>query len=133
MWCPVDQWGEPVFLRARQVQGAGEEGGAHVTPPSAGDATWIHSEFPNAFWNTPGGDFEPTPLATTSVGTTGEYFQWNSPELAASVQDWLDNPSQNFGWMLLGDETVISAKRFDSRENTNPATRPTLTVTSSCR
>ena len=107
----------------------GEEGGAHVTPPSTGDATWIHSEYPNAFWNTPGGDFESTPLATTSVGTTGEYFQWNSPELAASIQDWLDNPTQNFGWILLGDETVISAKRFDSSENTNPATRPSLTVT----
>ncbi len=107
----------------------GEEGGAHVTAPAPGDATWIHSEFPSAFWNTPGGDFDPTQLATTSVGDTREYFQWNSPELAASIQNWLDNPSQNFGWMLIGDETVISAKRFDSSESPDPATRPSLFVT----
>ncbi|QDV83740.1 Ig-like domain-containing protein [Planctomycetes bacterium TBK1r] len=107
----------------------GEEGGAHVTAPAPGDATWIHSEFPSAFWNTPGGDFDPTRLATTSVGDTREYFYWNSAELAASVQDWVDNPSQNFGWMLIGDETVISAKRFDSSESPDPATRPTLLVT----
>ena len=36
----------------------------------------------------------------------------------ADVQRWLDDPSSNFGWLLLGNEsTNRTAKRFDGRQN----------------
>jgi hypothetical protein len=45
--------------------------------------------------------------------------------MAADIQAWLDNPSSNFGWVLLGKEGAeATAKRFDSRENEAPENRP---------
>ena len=49
--------------------------------------------------------------------------------MVSNVQDWLDNPSQNFGWAVLTDEVNVSAKRFDSRENPDAANQPRLVVT----
>ena len=41
--------------------------------------------------------------------------------MIADVQAWLDNPANNFGWLVLGDETAIgTAKRFDTRESASP-------------
>jgi hypothetical protein len=34
--------------------------------------------------------------------------------MVADVQDWLDNPAGNFGWLVLGDEKpTLTAKRFE--------------------
>ena len=45
------------------------------------------------------------------------------------VQDWLETPDQNFGWVVRGDESSLgSAKRFDSLENSIAAMRPRLIV-----
>jgi hypothetical protein len=50
--------------------------------------------------------------------------------MAADVQAWLATPGQNFGWLLLGNETVEgTAKSFASREHEEPAARPQLRVT----
>src|SRR3990172_8140426 len=50
--------------------------------------------------------------------------------MVADVQDWLDNPAANFGWIVMGNEgTVETAKRFDSKENTTAGNRPSLTIT----
>jgi hypothetical protein len=94
----------------------GEEGiGA---PATDGDATWIHTFFPDSLWSSPGGDFSPTPSATQSVGGVGSYTWGSTPEMVADVQTWLDDPSTDFGWLVMGDEqTVASAKRFNTREN----------------
>jgi hypothetical protein len=49
--------------------------------------------------------------------------------MVTNVQGWLDTPSSNFGWLVLGDETAsASAKSFDSRESTMAANRPALTI-----
>jgi hypothetical protein len=48
--------------------------------------------------------------------------------MVEDVQGWLDTPSSNFGWILIGPEDSQSAKRFDSRENANMQSRPMLTV-----
>ena len=46
--------------------------------------------------------------------------------MVADVQSWLDNPANNFGWLVLGDESaVLTAKRFDTRESAIP---PVLTI-----
>ena len=105
----------------------GEEGGAHPVAPTPGDATWIHSIWDFEFWTNPGGDFDTAPSATTSVDAVGSY-QWNSAQMVADVQDWLDNASDNYGWILITDETLTSAKRFDSRENGNADNEPRLVV-----
>lgn len=101
----------------------GEEGdGAPATP---NDATWRHRFFDTIFWTTQGGDFSPTVSASQSVGPLGMYT-WSSAQMTADVQSWLDSPSSNFGWLVLGDESAIAtSKRFDTRESASP---PILTI-----
>ncbi len=50
--------------------------------------------------------------------------------MVSDVQAWLDAPSTNDGWLLLGNETTSStAKRFDTKENLDLNARPLLVVT----
>jgi len=110
-----------------------EGGGAGATP---GDATWGHTAFPSAFWNTPGGDFSATASAITAVGDRNLFYSWSGPGLVADLSLWLADPSTHFGWFLIGDESdFATAKRFDSAERfefdalTGLRTSPLLTVT----
>jgi len=105
----------------------GQEGKG--TTAALGDVTWIHRFANSSTWTTPGGDFAPTSSATASVAGVAHY-QWGSTaDMVADVQGWLDEPSSNFGWILVGNEAVVGgAKRFDTKENSNVAFRPVLTV-----
>ena len=94
----------------------------------AGDATWIHSNFPNVRWTTAGGDFVSTVSASKVFAGAGSY-SWNTTsQMVADVQSWLSNPSSNFGWLMKGDETKESGKLIDTRESTTASHRPSLTI-----
>jgi hypothetical protein len=100
----------------------GEGDGA---PATTNDATWRHRFFDTIFWAMEGGDFSATVSASQSVGPVGQYT-WSSVQMVADVQSWVNNPASNFGWLVLGDESVAgSAKRFDTRESASP---PVLTI-----
>jgi hypothetical protein len=115
----LKDWGEGTS------HAAGEEGqGAPATP---GDATWLHNFYDTSFWTNQGGDFEPSASASEDVNAVG-FYSWASAQMADDVQSWLDAPSDNFGWLLLGREDVTSVKRFDTRTNTTTANRPILIV-----
>ena len=104
----------------------GSEGAA--ADAAIGDATWLHTFYDTATWTSAGGDFSDAASATVKVGDEGVY-SWGSPQMVADVQDWLDSPSSNFGWLLLGNEaTEGTTKRFDSRDSETPENRPKLTV-----
>lgn len=96
-----------------------------------GDATWIHTFYNSQLWTTPGGDFEATPSATQNVAGAFASYTWGSTTgMVADVQQWIDTPAANFGWIVIGGESATrTAKRFDSRENGTSANRPQLTVT----
>jgi len=119
-------WGEGTTIGTR-----GEGGGA---PATAGDATWLNTFWDDSgsppTWANPGGDFRADASASTSVAGVDFYTFAATNTLAADVQFFLDNPQSNFGWVLIAqDETAIGyAKRFDTRENSNPSFRPLLTV-----
>ena len=103
---------------------AGNEEGRGA-PATTNDATWRHRFFSSSFWSTEGGNFSPTLSASTPVGAVGPYT-WSSPQLTADVQSWFNTPASNFGWLIRGTEGGIgTAKRFDTRESTNP---PVLTI-----
>jgi hypothetical protein len=56
-------------------------------------------------------------------------YTWSSSTLVDDVQSMLDNPSSNYGWMVIGEEgTSQSVKRFDTRENPIAANRPILII-----
>ena len=118
----LSDWGEGTS------NDSGQEGSG--TAASAGDATWIHTFFNTDFWSAPGGDFSPVVSASQSIGGIGVYHWASTSQLVADVQQWLDAPSSDFGWIILGDErTGRTATRFDSRENATTSARPRLTVT----
>jgi len=105
-------WGEGTSNTGNSQQGRGE-------PPTAGDATWNHTFYPSQFWTVPGGDFSPSNSATRTVGNTGFYTWGSTSGMMADVQFWLNNPSQSFGWIVIGDESQTeTSKRFATRENT---------------
>lgn len=102
--------------------------GADSTP---GDATWLHTFYPDQFWTNPGGDFDAAVLATRQVDWIGGPMTWGStPELVASVQSWITYPASNFGWLLQGNEEQPgTARQFASREYEGDETyRPTLVI-----
>ena len=123
---PVDlhrvlaDWGEGTS------DATGTEGrGADPTP---GDATWLHRFYPGTPWSTFGGDRVGTPSDSQPVPAAG-FYSWSGPGVVADVQAWVDAPSSNHGWLLIGDEVNFgSMKWFATRDHSLPAQRPVLTV-----
>ncbi|MEZ5974569.1 MAG: hypothetical protein R3E96_06925, partial [Planctomycetota bacterium] len=106
---------------------AGTPGGGG-TIAQTGDATWLHTFYNASFWTTPGGDFDPSPSASVVLVNYGRK-QIASSGTAADVQDWLDNPAGNFGWVLKDRvEGNSSAVAISSREDTFPNSAPTLVI-----
>lgn len=111
-------WGESTS----NVPGGSEGQGA---PPASDDATWyqrFYQRLPAETWSSPGAGADEDYLAavssSTAVGTILGVYTWPcTSALIADVQTWLDAPSANDGWILLGDAGGFSARRFNSREN----------------
>jgi spore coat protein A len=105
----------------------GNEGsGANAT---INDATWNYAFYNSQFWTNPGGDYDPNISASSSVGAANFWYQWSSPQLLSDVQQWVINPTENFGWILLGDEASSdNGKRFGSKDNSDETIRPVLHI-----
>ena len=121
----LQDWGEGASV-AEGMEGMG-------APAEPGDATWLHTCFDGQFWNTVGGDFASTASGNAAISEVS-FYTFDSlfnPGMVGDVQQWLDQPATNFGWGLrVSDEFFpMSAKRFDSRENSNPDFWPVLTMT----
>ena len=75
------------------------------------------------------GDFAALDSSSVDVAGTGFYTWPSTATLVADAQSFLDDPSGNFGWLILGNEAEpSSAKRFATREATDPSVRPLLTI-----
>lgn len=108
----TSNWGE-------STSDAGDPGGMGAAA-AMNDATWTNAFFGGAAWTTPGGDFIATPSAVTLVDTNGTYT-WSSAGMANDVNVWLTNANENFGWIVIGDESgPQTAKRFGSKEDFHP-------------
>lgn len=106
---------------------AGEPGGMGAQA-AVNDATWLHTFYDTQFWNTPGGTFSATAIASTPVSTTNTIYSWSGVGLTMNVQEWVSSPATNFGWVILANETDPgTAQRFNTRENSGSP--PQLTVT----
>jgi hypothetical protein len=108
-------------------EGASVSSGGGGATAEFDDATWLNTFFPGAFWSSTGGDFALPPSASATVAGEGDWA-WRDPQLTADVQAWLAEGG-NHGWVVISDETVPgTARRFDSREYSNPDRRPRLTL-----
>lgn len=112
-------WGEGARLpEASTSPGLG-------APAQLGEATWNHRFAGTAqTWAAPGGlagtDFTATPSSQEYVYVTyfSPYMFISSELMVEDVQQWVDHPESNFGWMLkVEDEDAnFTARRFASRE-----------------
>jgi hypothetical protein len=112
------EWGE-----------AGSNGSGQGAAAQTGDATWIHTFFDTENWATAGGDFVAQPSTTAAFTTTnGETLSFSGTmEMLADVTLWIQNPDENHGWVLLGDEvTMGNARAVSSRDAAS--NQPELTI-----
>lgn len=119
-------------LLAPWVEGTVDAPGPEGTgaPAAPGDATWTARSSGLADWSAPGGDFVTTDSARAGLRDNARY-QYSGPGLLADLQEWVSGGSDNNGWIMVANPAAGfgSAKRLNSRENPDPATRPVLTVT----
>ena len=103
--------------------------GGRGAPATEGDATWLYAFYDTDLWSESGGDFATDISAEKMVGDVGTYVWGSTPEMVRDVQEWLDSPSTNFGWLLFGNETDSgTVKVFASHQNDNSALQPQLSV-----
>jgi len=104
-----------------------EEGGGAAS--DSADATWVHNFYNTDYWSSPGGDYSAVESGQTNVYAIG-FYTWTDPQMIADVQNWVNNVSPDFGWIIVGDESELAtAKRFDTREHPDVTVRPKLIVT----
>lgn len=94
-----------------------------LSTPFSG-ATWFH-RYPPYAWASAGGDYGSTESWTTVPGD-GVRMAWPIPAL---VEEWIDNPPDNYGVLLKkknGDNAIVS---FATSDHTDESLRPKLTIT----
>jgi len=125
-------FGEPGSLHrllADWSEGPTFSGGGGGRPSQDRDVTWIHTRYPEETWVRPGGQFVARPSATAVLGDPGFYTWSGDRHMLEDVRLWLHAPSRNFGWILIGDETLPqTARSFASREDPDEDLRPRLTI-----
>lgn len=102
-----------------------EEGTGMWNPEDGGEvdgATWLLAT-PDAAWNTPGGDHDPTPIATTMMSEYPD--DWEPFDLTEAVIGWLGG-EPNYGVLLR--VTGPAEYDFKSSEYEDPTLRPRLLV-----
>jgi hypothetical protein len=114
------EWGEGT---SRAEDGDGK--GAAAT---ANDATWEFAKFNTQSWIKSGGDYA-LEASTTSTVSLGSDAEFSSSEITANVNFWLANPSKNYGWILIGDESTTSTSvKFGSRDHNDHLIWPKLNL-----
>ena len=140
-------WGEGASAANIAVSGSGS--GAPAQP---GDATWFHTSYdPNihnatsfvsdgaGYWTEKGAIgnaaiANPAALFGPAAGTSGstqDFVDFTSASMENDVSQWLTDPANNLGWIIVSDEGVTgtnaSSKRdFASRQHANAAFQPLL-------
>ncbi|MBN1505860.1 MAG: PQQ-dependent sugar dehydrogenase [Sedimentisphaerales bacterium] len=109
----------------------GAKGGSNGSAATAGETTWNARLLGTANWTAPGArsDAAATASASTAVGAVDNAkYSWTGPGLVADVQLWVNDPAQNFGWLLTSraEGSSRSVRGFTSRQG--GAGAGTLTV-----
>ncbi|QQS08695.1 MAG: multicopper oxidase family protein [Phycisphaerales bacterium] len=121
----------------RVTQSWGEAGSNAVGDEYTGaaaqitDANWTVRSFPFTAWSTPGGAFATPASATTTVSTIlNTFHDFTGSQVAANVQQWIQNPSQNHGWIILSSNALggNALRGFGSRNNPTRGNQPVLEV-----
>lgn len=127
-----------ILHRVLRSWGEGAKLGFRGEFATAGEATWNHAisaglGAPGGTpWSVPGAggpsDAASEASASQFVSGLGAYEFGPSTPMRADLQRWVENPSLNFGWLLMSDSESRkkTARRFGSRED--PKATPRLTI-----
>ena len=102
------------------------------TAASPGEATWNARMAPSTLWKVPGGaegsDFSQVKSGSRPISGPASYTFTSTAASISDAQLWLDQPSANFGWILLTEAEGLggTARRIGSRED--PPNAPVLTI-----
>lgn len=112
----------------------GTKGGNNGSFASTGEATWNDRMRGTASWSSPGARSDAAGSASASTAVTAARnasYTWSGSGLTADVQFWVDNPSQNFGWLMTSraESSSRSVRGFASREGGSNAATLTVTYT----
>ena len=122
------------LFRLLQPWGEGNKTGIHGAPADPGEASWndrFASE-PGGGWSVPGAagpkDFSPVPGASLFVGAEGRFTFASSSNLVTDAQFWLNEPTNNYGWIVISDAESVpqTVTHFGSRED--PTNAPILVI-----
>lgn len=121
-----------------QAWGQGTSNGSAMgVSPANNDATWLYTFYDAASpslsstWSTPGGYFSASPSASAvDNGGAGSLVTWSGSAMVGDIQGWLNNPADNFGWLMQGNEsTSKTTKQYESSaSNDSFGVVPLLTV-----
>jgi len=114
----------------REGSANGGTPGGQGTTPGSNDPTWSLSAAPATPWTTLGGDIAATASGDFTLDGETRYTIPASATMLADLATWQGNDAANFGWALVSDETQTppTAKRLESAEAVDPATRPLLVI-----
>ena len=101
-----------------------------VTNPWTEDFVTWNSRDNGTNWDSAGGDFDSTVIATTDVGpASSTRYEWDITSLA---QGWIDGVYPNHGVVLTTALTGAVGERFDTSDHSDAARRPSLTIVYAC-
>jgi hypothetical protein len=82
-------------------------------------------------WANAGGDWAANASVVSLTPINGPAVWSSTPAFVGDVQMFLDQPAQNFGWLLKRDNELAigEVRRFDSRSISIASRRPMLTIT----
>jgi len=93
----------------------------------AGEANWSYRFYPSNSWSLPGGtlsnDFSELVSASLYLPGLGAYTVASTSNLVSDVQDWVNEPARNFGWVFMSEaeNVAFSIRRIGTRENVTNA------------
>lgn len=106
-------------------EGTSSGGGTGATAV-APDATWTDAMLGTTTWTTVGGDFNSTSSAAKIFSNSTGVQSISSTGMVNDIASWIANPVNNYGWILVGDETTNqTARRIGSKDQ---GTAPILTI-----
>jgi hypothetical protein len=96
--------------------------------------TWTNRLSPPAAWSAPGAapplDYSSSATQSNLVAGLGPFTLASNPSMVADLQDWVRNPANNAGWIIICEREDLerSVRKFASREAFNSTNRPSLEV-----
>jgi len=112
------EWGEGT---SRATDGDGQ--GAKAT---VGDATWTFAKYSKDPWVNKGGDFVDT-ISATTTSSLGNLTIFKSDRLTREVNLMLQDSIMNYGWILIGDESMkATSVKFASKDHNDNSLWPVL-------